>query len=106
MQLMEFSSRPQRRGGVVKRAPGNRGTQPLTQPRRGVTLVAGGKAPGTGALSPPTPLPASGERGAEGGVRGLVRGFHPSADGLLMLLPCGERPTAKPDLLLPCIDTD
>jgi hypothetical protein len=41
----------------VKTAPGNRGTQRLTQPRRGVTLVAGGNAPGTGALSPPSPLP-------------------------------------------------
>jgi hypothetical protein len=82
----------------MKAAPGDRGARPLSEPRRGVRLVAGGSAPGNGALSPPAPLPASGERGGEGGVRGLVRGFHPR---LFRLLPCGERPTARLfDLLL------
>ena len=36
---------------------------------------------------PLSPLPAGGERGADGGVWGLVRGFHPR---LLNLLPSGE----------------
>jgi len=39
---------------------------------------------------PLPPLPACGERGAEGGVWGPVRGLHPR---LLNSLPCGERPS-------------
>ena len=46
----------------------------------------------------PYPLPASGERGVRqltDGVWGPVRGLHPSADGLLNALPCGERRGAR-----------
>ncbi|SPE26427.1 hypothetical protein SBA2_30092 [Acidobacteriia bacterium SbA2] len=49
---------------------------------------------------PLSPLPAGGERGAEGGVWGRVRAFHPSADGLLNLLPSGERGLARSRLAL------
>jgi len=49
------------------------------QPRRGWTWVAAGNAPGNVAPHPPSPLPACGERGAEGGVWGLGPGVAPPA---------------------------
>ena len=62
---------------------------PYSSAPQGLEVSSRGQRPRKLSLpSPPSPLPAGGERGAEGGVWGFVRGFHPR---LLNLLPFGER---------------